>query len=70
MSRPRFRWRTHIRALLPWFLLDRGVAAKSARDCGAHEFYNHDGVVEHCYHCSVGERPYDPAHFAATNGRA
>lgn len=29
---------------------------KGTRDCGAHEWYNANGRIEHCYHCSVGER--------------
>lgn len=41
---------------LPWFLVNLGVAAKGRGDCGAHEFCNADGTVEHCYHCEVGER--------------
>jgi hypothetical protein len=52
----RYRWRTWWRSRLPWVLLDRGVAAKGKRDCGAHEWYNHDGGVDLCYHCAVGER--------------
>jgi hypothetical protein len=42
------------------FLVNMGVAAKGRGDCGAHEFHNADGKVERCYHCEVGERPYDP----------
>jgi hypothetical protein len=64
-GRGRFRWRTKIRRNLPWFLVDIGLAGKGTKDCGDHEWYNADGVVEHCYHCAVGERPYDPAHFKA-----
>jgi hypothetical protein len=48
---------------LPWFLVNLGVAGKGRGDCGAHEFYNADGSVERCYHCAVGECPYDPGHF-------
>ncbi|GAA1791701.1 hypothetical protein GCM10009682_12090 [Luedemannella flava] len=33
------------------------VADKGKADCGDHEWYNHDDVVEHCYHCAVGSRP-------------
>jgi hypothetical protein len=62
-GRGRFRWRTKIRGNLPWFLVNRGVADKGTTDCGDHEWYNADYVVEHCYHCHVGQRPYDPAHF-------
>jgi hypothetical protein len=46
-----------------WFLLDRDIAAKGTKDCGDHEWYNHDGTTELCYHCQVAERLYDPAHF-------
>jgi hypothetical protein len=62
-GRGRFRWRTKIRRHLPWFLIRRGLAGKGTTDCGDHEWYKADGVIEHCYHCTVGERPYDPAHF-------
>jgi len=62
-GRGRFRWRTKIRRSLPWFLVDRGIASKGTTDCGDHDWYNADGVVEHCYHCTVGLRPYDPAHL-------
>jgi hypothetical protein len=48
-------------------LVDRGVAGKGTTDCGDHEWYNADGVVERCYHCTVGHRPYDPAHFETTD---
>jgi hypothetical protein len=44
-------------------LVDRGVAAKATVDCGDHEWYKADNSVEHCYHCTQGHRPYDPAHF-------
>jgi hypothetical protein len=44
-------------------LTDHGMAAKGKRDCGRHDWYNADGVVERCYHCVPGQRPYDPAHF-------
>jgi hypothetical protein len=62
-ERARYRWRTRLRRHLPWFLIDLGLANKGKRDCGDHDWYNADGVVEHCYHCWVGRRPYDPAHF-------
>ena len=66
-GRGRFRWRTSVRKHLPWFLVNRGAAGKGAGDCGDHEWYNADGVVEYCYHCSVGQRPYDPAHFQTSD---
>ncbi|BCY11752.1 hypothetical protein L3i22_068400 [Actinoplanes sp. L3-i22] len=55
-GRGRYRWRTWLRRRIPWFLIDRGVADKGKGDCGDHEWYNSDNVVERCYHCSVGER--------------
>ncbi|GIG59128.1 hypothetical protein Lfu02_35000 [Longispora fulva] len=58
--RGRYRWRTRLRRRLPWVLVDRGWADKGASDCGAHEWYNADGVVERCYHCAPGERPRSP----------
>jgi hypothetical protein len=51
-----FRWRTWLRAHLPSFLVDLGVAAKRG-DCetagGAHAWYNHDDACSACYHCEV-----------------
>ncbi|MGA5701718.1 hypothetical protein [Peterkaempfera bronchialis] len=55
-----FRWRTRLRRRLPWFLIERGIAAKGAADCGAHEWYNHDGAIARCYHCEADEVPYAP----------
>ncbi len=52
----RYRWRTRVRRHLPWFLVDRGFLGKGPRDCGAHEWFNHDGRVARCYHCTAGER--------------
>ncbi len=63
MSRGRYRWRTRIRGHLPWLLIDRGWFARGSADCGDHEWYNADGAMEHCYHCSVGVRPYSEDHF-------
>jgi hypothetical protein len=54
----RYRWRTRLRRGLPWFLVDRGIAGKGTDGCGAHEWYNHDGVIARCYHCEVGERSW------------
>jgi hypothetical protein len=53
---PRYRWRTALRSKLPWILVNRGVAAKGRKDCGEHEWYNHDDAEDHCYHCTVGVR--------------
>ncbi len=58
-SRARYRRRTRLRGILPTPL--HRLAPKGALDCGAHEFYNHDGRVDRCYHCIIGERPHDPA---------
>jgi hypothetical protein len=44
-------------------LYDLGLVGKGRKDCRQHDFYNHDGVTERCYHCEVGTRPYDPQHF-------
>jgi hypothetical protein len=43
--------------------VDLGVASKGKRDCGQHEWYNADGLVEHYYHCEIGQQRYDPEHF-------
>ncbi|WP_144127166.1 hypothetical protein [Catellatospora sichuanensis] len=59
----RFRRRTRLRRRLPWLMVNLGVAGKPNDDCGDHEWYNSDNVVEHCYHCAAGQRPYDAAHF-------
>lgn len=63
MGKVRYRWRTALRRRTPWVLVNRGLFAKGERDCGDHEFYNADDVVERCYHCKTGVRPYDPTHF-------
>lgn len=57
MARGRYRWRTRVRRLLPWALVDRDWFPKGSRDCGNHDYYNADGVVDRCYHCDVGVRP-------------
>jgi hypothetical protein len=48
-------------------LVDLGIARKDASDCGAHEWYRANDEAEHCYHCSVGHRPYDTEHFRPEN---
>jgi len=63
MKRGKYRLRTRVRRHLPWFLVNLGVAGKGRRDCGDHQWYRADDNVEGCYHCDVGVRPYDPAHF-------
>ena len=68
MTRRKYRWRTRIRRHLPWVLVDRDWMAKGSGDCGSHEWYNADGVVERCYHCEVGERAYSPQHFTSPRG--
>jgi hypothetical protein len=51
-----YRWRTWIRAHLPWLLIDLGIAAKG-HDCeavgGWHHWYNIDDSSSGCYHCQV-----------------
>lgn len=51
-----YRWRTWIRAHLPWFLINLGIANK-AEDCervdAQHWWYNIDGQSSGCYHCGV-----------------
>lgn len=64
--RPRYRLRLRVRRHLPRRLINLGLAAKGARDCGAHGWYNAGDHVERCYYCLVGQRPYDPAHFPST----
>jgi hypothetical protein len=54
-----YRWRTLLRIHLPFRLL--WIAPKGRKDCGNHDWYNADGVVEKCYHCRVGERPHRTA---------
>jgi hypothetical protein len=51
----RYGRRTRLRTHLPYALL--WLAPKGRKDCGDHEFYNADDVVEECYHCEVGVRP-------------
>lgn len=48
----RYRWRTHLRGLLPWALSWR--VNKGRGDCGNHQWYNADDVIAECYHCQVG----------------
>lgn len=53
----RYRPRTRLRTHEPGWLYDRWPVPKGSMDCGNHEFYNADDVVERCYHCEVGVRP-------------
>lgn len=53
----RYRLRTWLRVHEPGWLYALGPIAKGAADCGNHEFYNADDVIERCYHCEVGVRP-------------
>jgi hypothetical protein len=50
----RYRWRTWLRRKLPYRLAIR--VPKGGRDCGKHDWYNSDNLVDHCYHCAVGVR--------------
>ncbi len=52
----RFRQRTWLRKRLPLFLVELGVAAKGASDCGNHEWYRSSDDEDRCYHCAVGVR--------------
>ena len=51
-----YRWRTVVRSILPWWLINRGVAEKG-KNCeeagGVHEWYNVDNSNSGCYHCQV-----------------
>ncbi len=50
-------WRTWMRGHTPNVLYHRlGLVVPKARDCGDHEWYHSDDVVDRCYHCEV-ERP-------------
>lgn len=54
-----YRWRTWIRAHLPWVLIGLGVADKG-EDCevvgGSHRWYKKDDDHSACYHCKVVRR--------------
>lgn len=54
--RGRYRLRTWLRLREPGWLYDRWPVPKGSMDCGNHEFYNADDVIERCYHCEVGVR--------------
>ena len=51
-----YRWRTWTRTWLPYFLVNRGAAAKG-ENCedvsGEHWWYNRDNESSGCYHCEV-----------------
>ena len=48
--------RTQIRRILPWFLINLGIADKG-EDCekvgASHYWYNIDNEYSGCYHCKV-----------------
>ena len=50
----RYRMRTWLRVHLPGALAAR--IPKGGKDCGEHDWYNADDLVERCYHCAVGRR--------------
>ncbi len=45
---------------MPWWLWQQlgGWPDRSPKDCGDHEWFNHDDIEDHCYHCYVGRRPH------------
>jgi hypothetical protein len=46
------RWRAWLRVHTPNAIYYRlGLTVPKLRECGAHEWYNADNVVDHCYHC-------------------
>ncbi len=45
-----------MRRRLPLFLVNRGVARKGRKDCGAHEWYKSSDAEDRCYHCLLGVR--------------
>ena len=51
-----YRFRTWVRAYLPYFLIDWGVACKG-EDCEkvarTHSWYNIDNKSSGCYHCEI-----------------
>src|SRR6266576_2873152 len=51
-SRGKYRVRTWLRGNLPEAL--SRFFPKGESDCGNHEWYNHDNLTDHCYHCTVG----------------
>jgi hypothetical protein len=57
-SAGRYRLRTLLRGLSPYFLADR--IPKGSRDCGNHEWYRQDDNTDACYHCEVGRRSRTP----------
>jgi hypothetical protein len=61
-NRHPYELRKRLRSILPWFLIDLGVAVKG-KDCQSvnanHSLYNIDGVVNGCYYCEQ-EFPRDP----------
>lgn len=65
-GRPRYRWRTMLRAYLPEFLAL--LVPKGAHDCRAHEWYQDQPGTWLCYHCVVGVShrvPWDEREYEA-----
>jgi hypothetical protein len=47
-----YRWRTNLRAMLPWALVWLFNKGKDCEEAGAsHEWYNIDNESSGCYHC-------------------
>lgn len=58
-GRGRYRWRYAVRNAMPyWLWMLVGWPGGSRHDCGDHEWFNHDDVEDHCYHCQVGRRSH------------
>jgi len=54
IKRHPYELRKQIRSILPWFLINMGIAAKG-KDCekvnAEHSFYNINGISNGCYYC-------------------
>lgn len=61
-NRHPYELRKKLRGILPWFLIDIGIAAKG-KNCKTvnanHSYYNINGILNGCYYCEQ-EFPRDP----------